>query len=120
VTPSEQITSYIASLTDWRGETVAKLRQLTLAADPNLAEEWKWNSPVWSREGLSCSASAFKTHVGVNFFQGAALEDPRSLFNDGLNAKASRSIKLRKGDTLDEAAFQDLVRAAVALNVQRR
>lgn len=113
---SEQITSYIAGYDDWRGEVLARLRDLILEADPNLAEEWKWKSPVWSREGLVVSVAGFKTHVGINFFQGASLPDPAGLFKAGLDAKASRSIHLQPGDEIDEAAFQSLVRAAVAHN----
>jgi hypothetical protein len=116
VDPSKQITDYIFGLTDWRGQELARLRKLILEAEPGLTEEWKWSSPVWSHKGLVCSISAFKEHVGVNFFKGASLQDPRGLLNHGLDAKATRSIKLLKGDTLDEAAFKDLVRAAVAHN----
>jgi hypothetical protein len=116
---SEQITSHITGLSDWRGQTLARLRTLILEADPRLTEEWKWSSPVWSHKGLVCSIAAFKDHVGINFFQGASLEEPR-LFNAGLDAKATRSIKLLKGAMLDEPAFQDLVRAAVAYNSAKR
>ncbi|MEX2431105.1 MAG: DUF1801 domain-containing protein [Dehalococcoidia bacterium] len=115
--PSEQITAYITGIADWRGDMVARLRKLTLEADPGLTEEWKWSSPCWSHQGLVSSVGAFKDHVGINFFKGASLGDPLGLFNGGLDAKATRSIKLREGDTLDEAAFQDLVREAVAHNL---
>lgn len=118
--PSERITDHIVSLTAPVGQTLARLRKLNREADPRLTEEWKWSSPVWSHKGLVCSIGAFKEHVGVNFFQGASLEDPHRLLNHGLDAKATRSIKLLKGDSLDDAAFQDLVRAAVANNVAGR
>lgn len=118
--PSEQITTYIAGLPDWRGQMLARLRKLIASADTHLAEEWKWSTPVWSHKGLVCSIGAFKEHVGVNFFQGASLADPHGLFNSGLDAKTTRSIKFLKGDTVDEAAFQELVRSAVAHNIARR
>ncbi len=114
--PSEQITAYIEGYDDWRGETLARLRELILEADPALAEEWKWKSPVWSREGLVVSVGGFKNHVGVNFFQGASLQDPKGLFEAGQDAKVMRSIRLKQGDSLDESAFQDLVREAVSYN----
>jgi len=118
--PSEQIASYISGLSDWRGEELARLRKLIRDAGPQLTEEWKWGTPVWSDKGLVCSIGAFKEHVGINFFKGASLQDPKGLFNGGIDAKASRSIKLFKGDPLDESAFQDLVRAAVAHNTAGR
>lgn len=118
--PSEQITSYIGSLSDWRGQTLARLRRLIREADTRLVEEWKWGVPVWSHEGLVCSIGAFKAHVGVNFFQGASLKDPHGLLNSGLDAKTTRSIRIEKDDTIDRSAFQDLVRTAVAHNIARR
>jgi len=95
---------------------MARFRKLILKAAPELTEEWKWDTPVFSHKGLVCAIGAFKDHVGINFFQGASLQDPHGLFNGGLDAKASRSIKLNEGDKLDEAAFQKLVKAAVAYN----
>ena len=114
--PSEQITEYIKGLNDWRGKQLARFRKLILKAAPQLTEEWKWGTPVFSHNGLVCAISAFKEHVGINFFQGAFLQDPHGLFNSGLDAKTMRTIKLYEGDKLDEAAFQDLVRAAVTYN----
>jgi hypothetical protein len=105
---SDQITKRIQALDDWRGKRMARLRQLVNKADKRLTEEWKWDTPVWSYKGNVCSVGAF--------FKGALLKDPKRLFNGGLEAKNSRSIKLSEGDKLDEAAFQDLVKAAVALN----
>jgi len=114
--PSEQITKHIEGFDDWRGKRMARFRKLILKAAPELTEEWKWDTPVFSHKGLVCAIGAFKDHVGINFFQGASLQDPHGLFNGGLDAKASRSIKLNEGDKLDEAAFQKLVKAAVAYN----
>jgi hypothetical protein len=115
-TPTERITNLIAELTDWRGAMLARLRQLILEADPTLVEEWKWETPVWSRNGNVIATGAFKDHIKLNFFKGAALQDPQGLFNAGLDAKATRAIDLREGDTIDEPALQDLIRAAVAQN----
>jgi hypothetical protein len=117
---SAQITKHITGLSDWRGKALARLRKVILKADPEITEEWKWGTPVFSHSGLVCGIGAFKDHVGLNFFKGAALKDPRRLFNGGLEAKASRSINLRQGDAIDEAGVGDLVRAAVALNVGGR
>ena len=118
--PSERIDQQIADLADWRGPIFARLRELIREADPDITEEWKWSTAVWSHNGLVCSVTGFKEHVGMNFFQGASLEDPHGLFNSGLDAKIMRSIKFREGDTINEPALQDLVRAAVAHNLARR
>ncbi len=117
LTPSQQISDYIAGLNDWRGKQLARLRKVILAADPDIVEEWKWDTPVWSHKGNVVAVGAFQDHLKVNFFKGAALPDPHGLFNAGLEAKASRAIDLHEGDQLDESALKDLVRAAVALNV---
>ena len=95
---------------------LARLRKLILDAAPDLVEEWKWNTPVWSHNGNVVAVGAFRDHVKVNMFKGASLNDPHGLFNAGLEAKASRAIDLRQDDVIDEAAFEDLVRAALALN----
>lgn len=116
MTASEQITNHIKDLGDWRGKLLAHLRELIRAAAPELVEEWKWRTPVWSHNGNVVAAGAFQDHVKVNFFKGASLDDPRRLFNAGLDAKATRAIDIHKSDRLDEAAFTQLVRAAVALN----
>jgi len=113
---SENIDGYIAALNDWRGEALSRLRAAINDADSRLAEDWKWGSPVWVYKGNVCSIGAFKTHVKVNFFKGAHLEDPRGLFNAGLDAKDSRSIDLAEGEQVDAAALQGLVRAATNLN----
>jgi hypothetical protein len=114
--PSEQIDKQIADLPDWRGQMFATLRKLIDEADPDLSEQWKWNTAVWASNGNVCADGAFKNHVKVNFFKGASLPDPHGLFNSGLDAKAMRSIDLYEGDTIDELALQDLVRAAAAYN----
>ena len=113
---SERIANYIEDLGDWRGRMLARLRKLIREAAPDLVEEWKWNTPVWSHNGNVVAAGAFRDHVKVNMFRGASLNDPHGLFNAGLDAKASRAIDLRQDEVFDEAAFKDLVRAALALN----
>jgi len=117
--PSELIDKQIAELGDWRGEMLARLRQLIHMAAPDITEEWKWGTAVYNQKGLVCAASAFKDHAKINFFKGASLEDPVGLFNAGLDGKATRAIDLHQGDRLQEAALQDLIRAAVALNQSR-
>jgi len=116
MTPSQRIDNQIAELGDWWGEMLARLRALVLRAAPEIREEWKWGTAVWSQKGLVCSAAAFKDHVKLNFFKGASLEDPHGLFNAGLEARTMRSIDFSKGDAWDERALSDLVRAAVTLN----
>ena len=117
MTPSQLITNQIAELADWRGKMLARLRKLILEAAPDITEEWKWGTAVWSQKGLVCSAAAFKDHVKLNFFKGASLKDPKGLFNAGLDAKATRAIDFSEGDKIDEPALKDLVRAAVAYNL---
>jgi hypothetical protein len=116
LTPSQRITDYIAGLADWRGALLARLRALILEAAPGIIEEWKWETPVFAAKGNVVAVAAFKDHVKLNFFKGAALADPHGLFNAGLDAKTSRAIDLHEGDAIDAPASQDLVRAAVALN----
>ena len=119
-TPSQRITNHIAELADWRGTILARLRQLILEADPALVEEWKWETPVWSRNGNVVAAGAFRDHIKLNFFKGASMQDPDGLFNAGLDAKATRAIDIHEGDTINEPALQDLVRAAVAQNASKQ
>lgn len=116
MTPREEIDAEIARYPDWRGAMLAHLRALIHEADPSLVEAWKWNTPVFSNRKDVVAIGVFKEHVKVNFFQGAALADPAKLFNAGLDAKRSRSVDLREGATLDEAAFRELVRAAARLS----
>ena len=115
--PTERIDKQIAELTDWRGPMFVQLRKFINEADPDLTEEWKWNTAVWSHQGLVCALGAFKKAVKMNFFQGAFLEDPQTLFNAGLDAKKTRAIDFREGDAVDESALKDLIRAAVAHNI---
>jgi len=119
-TPSERITRHIAELADWRGILLARLRQLILETDSAMVEEWKWETPVWSHTGNVVAAGAFKDHVKLNFFKGASLPDPHGLFNAGLDAKATRAIDIHEGDTLNEPALQELIRAAVAQNTTKQ
>jgi hypothetical protein len=111
-----RIDAYIAGLPAWERETVSRLRALVHEADPEVAEEWKWDTPVFSRRGQVCAIGVFKDHIKVNFFKGASLPDPRGLFNAGLEAKNSRGIDIREGDAIDEAGLVELVRTAVARN----
>jgi hypothetical protein len=117
MTPSQHITQQIAELSDWRGKLLAGLRKLIVAAAPDITEEWKWDTAVWTQNGLVCSAGVFKDHVKLNFFKGASLKDPKHLFNAGLDAKATRAIDFSEGDDVDVPALKDLVRAAVAYNL---
>lgn len=118
--PEALISEQISRLADWRGETLARLRRLIHEAAPEVTEEWKWGSAVWSQAGMVCSAGVFKDHVKLNFFQGAFLEDPKRQFNAGLDAKASRGIDFSHGDVIDERALKDLIRAGVAHNLADR
>jgi len=117
LTPSQLITNQIAELTDWRGQMLARLRKLILEAAPDIIEEWKWGTAVWSHQGNVVAIGAFKDHIKLNFFQGASLKDPHGLFNAGLDAKATRAIDLQEGDKINEAALKELVHAAVAYNL---
>jgi hypothetical protein len=116
MTASERVTNHINELGDWRGKALARLRRLIHDAAPDLIEEWKWNTPLWSCNGNVVAVGAFQDHVKINFFKGASLDDPHRLFNAGLEAKASRAIDVHEDDRINEAALKDLVRAAVALN----
>ena len=115
--PWQLITKQIAKLGDWRGKILSRLRKVILEADPHLTEEWKWNTAVWTRNGLVCSAGAFKDHVKINFFHGASLKDPKRLFNAGLDAKKTRAIDFGEDDNIDASTLRDLIRAAVAHNL---
>jgi len=117
LTPAQLITNQIAELTDWRGKMLARLRKLILEADSGITEEWKWGTPVWSHKGNVVAVGVFKDHLKINFFQGAALEDPHGLFNAGLDAKATRAIDFSEGDDIDASALQELLRSAVAHNL---
>jgi hypothetical protein len=116
MTPSQHIDKFIAELTDWRGKWIAQFRALILKTAPEVTEEWKWGVPVWSYKGNVVASGVFKDHVKLNFFKGAALSDPKHLFNAGLEAKATRAIDIGEGQEINEAALRELIRAAVALN----
>ncbi len=114
--PSKLIDKQIASLGDWRGKTLTKLRKMIHDVDPEVTEEWKWNTAVFTHEGLVLALGAFKGSVKMNFFQGASLPDPHELFNAGLEAKKTRAIDFHENDKIDEPPLKDLVRSAVAYN----
>jgi hypothetical protein len=120
VDASKLIDGRIKELTGWRGKTLAKVRRLIKKADPDVVEEWKWATPVWSHNGIICTGEAYKNTVKLTFPKGASLEDPSGLFNSSLAGNVRRAIDIHETDTIDEAAFTDLVRAAVELNAQRR
>lgn len=113
---SEMIDNRISELGDWRGKVIAQVRRIVHEAAPEIVEEWKWDTPVWSQNGNVVAVGAFQDHIKINFFKGASLEDPQHLFNAGLEAKATRAIDIHEGDTLNETALKDLIRSAVALN----
>ena len=115
--PSELIDARIEDLGDWRGEMLSRLRALIKAADPEVAEEWKWRGvPVWSHDGIICTGETYKNVVKMTFAKGASLEDPSGLFNSSLEGNVRRAIDVHEGDQLDEEALKALIRAAVALN----
>jgi hypothetical protein len=108
-----------SEIRDWRGKTLAKVREIIRAADPEIVEEWKWmGTPVWSHGGIICTGETYKKVVKMTFAKGAALEDPSGLFNSSLKGNVRRAIDIHEGDKVDEAALKDLIRAAVALNLQ--
>src|SRR3954454_14188398 len=113
---SRLIDQRIEELGDWRGKLLARLRALIKQADPQVVEEWKWNVPVWSHDGLICTGEAYKSVVKLTFASGATVPDPSGLFNSSLDGKVRRAIDIREGDVIDEAAFKTLIRAAAALN----
>ncbi|MGH9382850.1 MAG: DUF1801 domain-containing protein [Vicinamibacterales bacterium] len=124
--PSDLISARIAELGDWRGSVLKRMRKLIHEADPEVVEEWKWQkasspgTPVWSHAGGICTGESYKEVVKLTFFQGASLKDPARLFNSSLEGKTRRAIDIRKDDKIDEAAFKELIRAAVAFNVAKR
>ena len=116
-TASTLIDKKIAQLGDWRGETLARMRELITAADPDVVEEWKWmGTPVWSHDGDICTGESYKSIVKLTFFKGASLKDPTKLFNSSLDGNARRAIDIHEGEKLDAKAFKALIRAAVAFN----
>jgi hypothetical protein len=114
--PSALIDAKIEGLGDWRGQMLARLRALIQQADPEVIEEWKWSTPVWSHDGLICTGETYKKAVKLTFAKGASLPDPSGLFNSSLDGNTRRAIDFKEGDTVDEKALKALIRAAVALN----
>jgi hypothetical protein len=115
--PSQLIDARIEELGDWRGETLAQIRELIKQAEPDVVEEWKWRGvPVWYHDGMICTGETYKNVVKVTFAKGASLEDPAGLFNSSLEGNTRRAIDFHEGDAIDDDAFKALVRAAVVLN----
>ena len=118
---SANITGRIQELGDWRGETLAHVRQLIHDADPDIQEEWKWmGTPVWSHDGIVCTGESYKQVVKLTFARGATINDPKKLFNSSLEGNTRRAIDLREGEKINDAAFKQLIRAAVAANSAAR
>ncbi len=123
---SELISERIGELGDWRGKTLSRVRQLIKEADPEIVEEWKWvkptnpGTPVFSHNGIVCTGETYKNAVKLTFSKGASLEDPSRLFNSSLEGKVRRAIDIREGDQINEPALKELIRGAVALNVESK
>jgi hypothetical protein len=116
-TAAENITRKIQELGDWRGKTLAHVRELIHAAAPDVVEEWKWmGTPVWSRDGIICTGESYQQVVKLTFARGASIKDPKKLFNSSLEGNTRRAIDLREGQPLNATAFKRLIRAAVAGN----
>ena len=121
-TPRAKITKRIQDLGDWRGATLARVRQLIRDAAPDIVEEWKWEKPkspgipVWSHDGGICTGESYKEAVKLTFFHGASIKDPKKLFNSSLEGNTRRAIDFREGEKINEAAFKQLIRDAVAAN----
>ena len=113
---SELISKRITELGDWRGETLSRMRKLIKQADPDVVEEWKWITPVWSHDGILCTGESYKKVVKLTFAKGASLKDPARLFNSSLEGNVRRAIDIHAGEKVDESDFKALVRQAVALN----
>jgi hypothetical protein len=117
---SQLIDARIKELSDWRGETLARVRSLIKDADPEVVEEWKWRGvPVWSHGGILCTGETYKTAVKLTFAKGAALDDPSGLFNSSLEGSTRRAIDIHEGEPIDGEALKRLIRAAVALNISK-
>ena len=118
LSPAQQIDARIADLADWRGATLARVRELIHQADPQVVEQWKWRGvPVWEHDGILCTGETYKNAVKLTFMKGATLKDPARLFNASLEGNARRAIDIHEGAKLNANAFKALIRAAVALNV---
>ena len=118
--PSRLVDAKIKALGDWRGEMLARVRAIIKQAHPGVVEEWKWNVPVWSHDGLICTGETYKSAVKLTFAKGASLQDPAKLFNSSLEGKTRRAIDFREGDEIDADALKKLIRAAVAHNTSAR
>ncbi len=116
IPPAELIDARIEELGGWRGAALAHVRSLIHQALPDVVEEWKWSVPVWSSAGILCTGEAYKSAVKLTFAKGASLEDPAKLFNSSLEGNVRRAIDIRESESLDEAAFRALIRAAASLN----
>jgi hypothetical protein len=117
--PSKLIDARIKELADWRGRALGHLRELIKQADPEVVEEWKWQIPVWSHDGIICTGETYKQKVKLTFAKGASLQDPAGLFNSSLEGNTRRAIDFSEGDKVNEKAFKALVRAAAKLNSSR-
>jgi hypothetical protein len=118
--PSQLIDQRIAELGDWRGETLARVREIVKAADPEVEETWKWKgTPVWEHDGIICTGETYKKVVKLTFAKGASLDDPKGIFNSSLEGNTRRAIDIHEGEEIDEAGLTDLIRAAVDLNAGR-
>jgi hypothetical protein len=123
---SQKLDEHIRELGDWRGSTLKRIRELIHEADPEVVEEWKWvkasspGTPVWSHDGGICTGESYKQVVKLTFFQGASVSDPAQLFNSSLGGNTRRAIDIHEDEAIDEAAFKELIRAAVAFNVAKR
>jgi len=117
--PSQLIDARIKELSDWRGDTLARIRKLIKQAEPDVVEEWKWRGvPAWYHDGMICTGETYADKVKVTFAKGASLDDPKGLFNSSLDGNTRRAIDFHEGDKIDEKAFTALVRAAVDLNTR--
>src|SRR5580692_11768640 len=117
---SRLIDTRISELNDWRGKMLSRLRALVREADPQVVEEWKWRGvPVWEHDGIICTGETYKSVVKMTFAKGATVEDPAHLFNSSLEGNVRRAIDFHEGDKVDEAAFKQLIRAAVTLNASK-
>ena len=120
-TASEFIDNKISELGDWRGDMLARIRKLVHEADPEIVEEWKWmGTPIWSHSGIVCTGETYKKVVKMTFAKGAALQDPARLFNSSLDGNVRRAIDIHEGEAVNETALKDLIRAAVALNLETK
>lgn len=120
VDASSLIDARIRQLADWRGDMLGRLRALIRSVDPAITEEWKWENPVWSHDGLICTGESYKKAVKLTFPKGASLPDPAGLFNSSREGRVRRAIDFHEGDAVDEAAFKALIRAAIELNQASR